>query len=119
MPQAIAGWDGTTAHSRANCLNNESITWWFGHSFFWRVASFHYPEYSDRNHFHFQNSGYTKTWRQGVVHWGEPQGKYWPIGRWYVYAYHFWWDEVHNREVYDTNTDAYDCKIYDGWWDTK
>ncbi|WP_157698153.1 hypothetical protein [Legionella clemsonensis] len=32
---AHAGINATTAHSRANCVNNESITWWLGHSYDW------------------------------------------------------------------------------------
>ena len=37
---ANAGINGTTAHSRANCVNNESITWWLGHSYNWRVVRY-------------------------------------------------------------------------------
>ena len=38
---AYSGINGTTAHSRANCGNNESITWWLGHAYDWRVVSIH------------------------------------------------------------------------------
>ena len=35
---AHAGIASATAHSRANCLGfNESVTWYLGHSFWWRV----------------------------------------------------------------------------------
>jgi len=33
---AHSGLDWTTVHSRANCLNNESITWWYLHPYAWR-----------------------------------------------------------------------------------
>lgn len=112
-----AGVNGTTAHSRANCGNNESITWWLFHSFPWKVVSFHYPEANDRSRYHVIDTGYTNTWRQAAVHWGEAGTSRWPIGRWYVYAYHYVWDPIYNREVFDTNTEAVDCNIYDGWWD--
>jgi len=38
---AYAGHDRTTVHSRANCLKNESITWWYLHPYDWRVVSYH------------------------------------------------------------------------------
>jgi hypothetical protein len=38
---AHAGLAATTVHSRANCSNNESITWWLGHPYDWRVVSIH------------------------------------------------------------------------------
>lgn len=36
---ANAGLAATTVHSRANCINNESITWWLGHAYDWRVLA--------------------------------------------------------------------------------
>ena len=113
---ANAGWDGVTVHSRANCGNNESITWQYMVPFTWRVVSFHYPESTNREAYHVINTGYANTWRQAAVHWGE-SFQPWPTGRYYVYGYHFYWDWTFNREVYDANTDANDCNIYDGWWD--
>jgi hypothetical protein len=102
---------------RANCGgNNESITWRYMVAYTWKVISFHYPESLNRNEYHVVNTGYATTWRQAAVHWGE-SFKQWPIGRYYVYGYHFYWDWNYNREVYDAATDANDCKIYDGWWD--
>ncbi|MGM9454658.1 hypothetical protein ACTAZI_15120 [Legionella bozemanae] len=47
---ANAGLAVTTVHSRANCINNESITWWLGHAYDWRVLSAHVNIYGG-NHY--------------------------------------------------------------------
>lgn len=113
-----AGWNGTTVHSRANCDPNlgvnESITWWFLHPHQWRIVSFHYPNVLNRNISHANNTGYAFVWRQAVVHWGE---SFPSNGHYYVYGYHYYWDEYFNKEVYDANTEATNCNLYDGWWD--
>ena len=69
---AHAGLWGTTAHSRANCFNNESITWYAGHSFDWRVVSFHnYNVNRPSDGYHYIDTGMSYTWRQAAVHWNE------------------------------------------------
>ncbi len=107
-----AGLVATTAHSRANCVNNESITWWLGHSFNWRVASTHYA--SNGGYQHVVDTGFEYTWRSAAVHWGEayPGNSY----RWQVTGYHFI-DTYGNGRVPFDITYATDCSIYDGWWD--
>ncbi len=84
---AQAGLHGFTMHSRANCANNESISWWAGHSF----------------------TGWQTTWRSAAVHWGEG------TGGWYVLGHH-WGIDSHRDKVLLSKTDAIDCRWYDGWW---
>ena len=107
-----AGIYATTAHSRANCVNNESITWWLGHSFFWRVISFHnYDLNHPQKGYHVINTGMYETWRQAAVHWGESG----PGGSYFVSGFHYF--IYRNHEILDVNTQASNCNIYDGWWD--
>lgn len=106
-----AGINGTTAHSRANCINNESITWWLGHAYSWRVVSIHTDKNTRASH-HI-DTGYSHTWRQAAVHWNEA-----PITQknWSVSGHHFLIDYAGGRFPFEsTYTD--DCSIYDGWWD--
>ena len=51
-----AGLYKTTIHSRANCLNNESITWWNGNPYSWRVVSIH--THTPTNQTHLIDTGY-------------------------------------------------------------
>lgn len=107
-----AGFNGPTAHSRGNCVNNESITWSAISSWQWRVVSFHNPDW---NHpgvgYHYVDTGMAYTWRQAAVHWNES----YPGGKYLVVGFHYYIDK--GRERLDTNTEATDCSIYDGWWD--
>lgn len=107
---ADAGFNATTVHSRANCYNNESITWWLNHSFNWRVVSIHANIYGG---YHQIDTGFNNTWRQAGVHWGEA-----PIGdhRWTVSGYHYLASYGNGKIPFDS-TNAGDCGIYDGWWD--
>jgi hypothetical protein len=105
-----AGLVSTTVHSRANCINNESITWWLGHSYDWRVVSTHTNIYGGG---HLIDTGFAMTWRQAAVHWGEA-----PLNdhRWVVAGYHYLSDYGRGRVPFDT-TNVGDCSIYNGWWD--
>ena len=107
---AYAGIMAPTAHSRANCGNNESITWHLGHSYWYRVISFHYP-IKGKNINHVEDTGKAFTWRSAAVHWGES----FPGGQYFVQGFHYYypWGE----ERLDVMTSASDCNIYDGWWD--
>lgn len=108
---AYSGINGTTAHSRANCINNESITWWLGHAYDWRVVSIH----TDKNtgNSHHIDTGYAHTWRQAAVHWREaPLSK----NNWSVSGHHFLLDYTGGRFPFES-TYVDDCSIYDGWWD--
>ena len=65
---ANAGLYKTTVHSRANCLNNESITWWYGHPYDWRVVSVHKSPW---NYIHDDDTAFIYNDRVAVVHWAE------------------------------------------------
>lgn len=109
---AHAGFWSTTAHSRANCFNNESITWNGAHSYYWRVISFHNYDLNNPNKgYHMIDTGMSYTWRQAAVHWNESP----PGGKYFVSGFHYFLDR--GREILDTNTQASDCSIYNGWWD--
>lgn len=62
---------GLVWFSRANCVNNESITWdWPGTSYWLWVDSWHYwfrsSTWEPNN-----RSGWVQSYRAAVVHWGE------------------------------------------------
>ncbi len=103
------GINKTTVHSRANCMNNESITWWLGHSFNWRVVSIH--QHHKDGPYHVIDTGYNTTWRQAAVCWGEAGFK----DKWIVTGFHYLKGWGNGR--YFDKTDATDCNIYTGWWD--
>lgn len=89
-----AGLDRTTVHSRANCLNNESITWWYLHPYDWRVVSYHTDQGSQA---HTIDTGFIYTWRAHAIHWGEGS----PTGSWRVWGYHYLSD-YHRTIPFDT-----------------
>jgi hypothetical protein len=109
LSNANAGFHAFTTHSRANCVNNESISWE------WNV----YRELGTVSHhlkggqlIHVVNTGWQYTWRSAAVHWGEsPMG-----GNWYVVGYH--WQRQNGQEVMIDYTQTGDCSQYDGWWNT-
>ncbi len=107
ITNANAGLDWTTVHSRANCLNNESITWWYLHPYNWRVVSIHH--HIATNVQHAIDTGYATTWRQHAIHWGEPMAS----GKWEVWGYHYL-KGYHDSFPFDT-TYADSCNIIDGW----
>lgn len=106
---ANAGLIAFTMHSRANCGNNESISWHAGHSYWLRTLSAHYTE--DGESYHTQDTSKEYTWRSAAVDWGEGIS-----GQWIVYGFHYGYDEEDNMIFLD-QTFASDCSIYDGWWD--
>lgn len=109
---AHAGMAAPTAHSRANCGNNESITWFAFAEYNWRVVSFHNYNWNHPGQgYHYIDTGMAQTWRQAAVHWGESA----PGGTYLVDGFHYFL--YAGREWLDVNTRATDCSIYDGWWD--
>ena len=64
-------------HSRANCVNNESISWDGQHYWFLATESWHYFKGKLQ---HLVGSGWENTWRSAGVHWGEGRGGYEVIG---------------------------------------
>lgn len=101
-----AGLDRTTVHSRANCLNNESITWWYLHPYNWRVVSIH--KHNPTGQMCHLDTGFNVNDRVAAVHWGE--GVH---GGFQVWGYHFLY-EYNERIPFDT-TYATTCNIIDGW----
>ncbi len=112
---SFAGYRALTHHSRANCAGfNESVTWWYGNNFYARVESHHYPHGADPNSndptHHDLNTGKEFSWRHAAYHATESYGgSYSSVGLHYMY--------VNGKETLVTYTKAYDCAIYDGWWD--
>jgi hypothetical protein len=106
-----AGLRGLTHHSRANCANNESITWWAGRSFPSRIISYHNYDQSQKC---LIDTGKQYTWRNAAVHWGEAPNIF--GGKWNVYAYHILYFSNGGSYTADI-TNVNDCSIYDGWWD--
>lgn len=102
---ALAGLHGLTHHSRANCGNNETISWHAGHSYWLWVVSRHRNEHED----HQVIQDWSLTWRAAAVHWGEGRGG------WSVEGHHWMLDD-YGRPVEITNEYVTDCSIYDGWW---
>jgi hypothetical protein len=113
---ANAGFGVTTAHSRANCGNNESITWNSKQSYVWKTISIHQHVNgsTDPYYRHLVDTGWQNTWRSAAVHWGEAPdiGKY----KWDVWGYHFFEDYANGKWPFQEEY-ARDCAIYDGWWD--
>lgn len=102
---ASAGLYNTTVHSRANCLNNESITWWRGHPYNWKVVSIHKHYQAGM---HLIDTGFILNDRVAAIHWGE--GVH---GGFVVWGYHYL-KGYHDSVPFDT-TYAETCNIIDGW----
>lgn len=112
---ANSGINGLTIHSRANCVNNESITWdarWYR---IYRTVSSHQTfdgkQYKVK---HVVDTLWEDTWRSAAVHWGEAN----PGSDWQVVGWHWITDRDTGEDIFLGNTSAADCNIYDGWWDT-
>ena len=105
---AQAGFNGLTSHSRANCINNESITWdWTTY----RLSGTVSQHYRYGSWVHGITTGWQNTWRSAAVHWSEAV----PGSGWRVIGYH--WLKINGQERMIAQTDVQDCSIYDGWWD--
>lgn len=106
---SVAGVKSLTMNSRANCGNNETISWHLGHRYMLWTASDHLDKRTGVN-IHTVVANWDKTWRSAAVHWGEGRGD------WAVMGHHWMADNNGNitkiAEEYTTN-----CSIYDGWWD--
>lgn len=103
---AHAGLTRMTVHSRANCMNNETITWWKGHPHRWRVVSVHSTK---RAPTHYIDTGFQYTWRSHAIHWGEGID----LGKWEVAGYHY--DINYSKTIPFDLTYADSCNIIDGW----
>jgi len=103
---ANAGLYGLTIHSRANCINNESISWDRLSTWSLLTVSTHY--YYNQP-VHVINNGWEATSRSAAVHWGEG------TGGWTVVGEH--WRNLYGKIQYLGSEIVSDCSIYDGWWD--
>lgn len=116
-----AGFKSLTAHSRANCLNNESISWdarayWH----LWTSSTHNYVDNGLIVSAHFVGTGdWQFTWRSAAVHWWEGKGENMSTGRgWWVEGEHFVSDKGGTFGLGShVWTSAIDCRWYDGWWD--
>lgn len=111
MPLTVhAGIAGLTWHSRANCVNNESITWELGKEAFYMTISSHRLSKFPYT-YHQEMTNMEETWRSAAVHWGEAN----PGDGWQVQGEHRVMRAGHIILLGITDVD--DCSIYDGWWD--
>lgn len=105
---SIAGLNGLTHHSRANCGNNESISWDFTRNHTMRVVSHHIDNNSNEG-WHEIETKWADTWRAAAVHWGEGTKD------WTVQGDH--WIEKNGKITLDAHEQVEDCSLYNGWWD--
>lgn len=109
-----AGFNGLTHHSRANCGNNESISWDAMAPHFLGVHSSHGLKNNDG---HTISSPQEITRRAAAVHWGEGTDT---GNKWTVKGSHFILFDGGSKHIWivdDFYTSAKDCDIYNGWWD--
>lgn len=111
-----ASFFGVSDHSRANCINNESITWDATKVRTLSVVSFHMADYLNRMgqyNKHRLQTGWENTRRSAAVHWGEG---YTPTGYYLVQGWH--WEGIDGvGEVLRATTSVDNCSIYNGWWE--
>ncbi len=116
---ALAGINGLTHHSRANCANNESISWDLLENHVLRVDSHHIylpnPNINTNHSISTHPTQFSNTWRAAAVHWGEG-GVPGTSSTWGVAGNHFM--QYPNGEIRLVAQEyVTDCSIYDGWWD--
>lgn len=107
-----AGVNGLTVHSRANCINNESISWDLTQDWMLLTKSKHsHLEPGGQKKIHFFETHWEKTWRSAAVHWKEGES-----GGWTVEGDH--WIQIGDEPPRNIQHEVVtDCSIYDGWWD--
>jgi hypothetical protein len=105
---ASAAINALSIHSRANCVNNESISWDATHRWYLATESWHYLKGAL---VHLVGSGWETTWRSAGVHWGEGTGGYQVIG------YHHIWKDGADSDSLLGVTNVKNCSIYNGWWE--
>lgn len=104
--------------SRANCVNNESITWEaFWTDYYWLYTYSWHFRYVYIDSFpvgfylpesHIVTDGWSYTWRSAAIHWGEGFS-----GGWTVIGYHYSLD-YGSGSYYLGTTFAVDCNL--GEW---
>jgi hypothetical protein len=109
-----AGFSGPTHHSRANCINNESISWDNKNAHNYAVVSFHTPNYLRGDlPAHRIETPWAYTRRQAAICWGEGNGLHTP-NYYLVNGYH--WEVVNNKTELQENTLTDYCSLGDGWF---
>ena len=81
--KGFSGFKEFTMHSRANCINNESISWEYG---VYRNLGTVSQHFQNGVFIHQISSGWAYTWRSAAVHWTEGAFTF----LWQVIGYH--WD---------------------------
>ena len=78
---------GLIFFSRANCVNNESITWdWPGNNFWLFTFGQHY-DYQRGAWEPMLSTGWEYTYRSAAIHWGEGfRGGYYVVGDHYMWV---------------------------------
>ena len=104
-----AGFYGYTNHSRANCINNESISWDWTHYWWLITRSEHYNLYTGQL-IHIIETPPEFTWRSAATHWGEGGSG------WKVHGLH-WRHYTDGRYHLEQSEWVTNCSTYDGWWD--
>ena len=113
--ESHAAFNGISDHSRANCVNNESITWDYTQAHRLAIVALHTADYMNRMGQYAKHRIETiweTTRRSAAVHWGE--GKT-PTGYYLVQAFH--WEYKGNSAILRANTSVDNCSLYNGWWD--
>lgn len=110
MQMAEAGFNGRTQHSRANCVNNETITWDATRDWILQTISIHIDK---ENNQHKIVTPWEDTWRSAAVHWREAL----PGSGWRVTGIHWYSPSRVSKPIFIELTNVTDCSIYDGWWD--
>lgn len=104
---ANAAFNGLSIHSRANCVNNETISWDWTHYWTLNTQTAHYQ---NGRLIHQYVTGWQNTWRSAAVCWGEGRGGWYVVGNHYI-AY------KSGDMIPLGSTNVTDCSIYNGWWD--
>jgi hypothetical protein len=105
---ANAAFHGVSHHSRANCINNESISWDGDEAHWFWVNSTH-VDTRRGTVVCAMSSNWINTWRNAMVHYGEGRGG------WVVIGEHWMFDDKKQPKQMQYEM-VKDCSIYNGWW---
>lgn len=109
-----AGLYNLTIHSRANCVNNESISWDARKYHTLKTVSRHML-LDGKFQVHIVDTGTESTWRSAAIHWGEG-AKYDALFKWQVAGEHYILKEKTREMKSLGETFSISCNVYDGWW---
>ena len=102
---AVPSHAGLVWFSRANCINNESITWdWPGNDYWLWTNTYHFNNATgawDNG----ESTGWVNSFRAAAVHWGEGVS-----GGYYVVGDHWQWDPYYGDWLLGRTT-ATDCNL--------